>query len=210
MPFKRLTAAFALAAGLATLTASDSAAGPSQRPDPGQHITTHGTPFIVPGHRSFCRRHADECAPRDEPAVAVRATPAIMRQLDRINSRVNDRITYRLDSEHYGREDYWTYPRNNIGDCEDYALTKRRELIAAGWPPSALLMATAIAESGEGHAVLIARTTQGDYVLDNRYAAPMPWRALPYKWVALQNPRNPSAMNAINNGRGLLDVFGLH
>jgi predicted transglutaminase-like cysteine proteinase len=210
MPFKRLAAAFALAAGVLTGTVSDTAAEPPRRSTPGAHITTHGTPFIVPGHIGFCRRHADECAPLKGPAMAVKSTTATMRQLDRVNTRVNNRITYLLDELHYGREDYWAYPVNNIGDCEDYALAKRRELIAAGWPPSALLMATAYAENGEGHAVLVARTDKGDFVLDNRHASVMPWRALPYKWVALQNPGNPSAMNPVNNGRGLLDVLGLH
>lgn len=210
MPFKRLAAAFALSAGVLAGAVSDTAAESRPATAPGAHITAYRTPFFVPGHIGFCRRHADECAPARGPAMMVTATPAVMRQLERINTRVNNRITYRLDADHYGRDDYWAYPTNNIGDCEDYALAKRRELIAAGWPASALLMATARSENGEGHAVLVARTNKGDFILDNRHARVMPWRALPYKWVALQNPGNPSAMNPVNNGRGLIDMLGLN
>jgi len=43
------------------------------------------------------------------------------------------------------------------GDCNNYALEKRRELIALGWPRAALLLAAAVTETGEGHLVLVAR-----------------------------------------------------
>ena len=210
MSIKRIAAAFAVAAGMFAGTASDTAAEPRRSAAQGAHITTHNTPFIVPGHIGYCRRHADECSPHEKPRQVVVLNKTTQRQLERVNTLFNNRITYRLDAQQYGREDYWAFPANNIGDCEDYALAKRRELIARGWPPSSLLLATAKAETGEGHAVLIARTDKGDFVLDNRYAAVMPWRALPYKWFALQDPAQPNVMKPVNNGRGLLDMLGLH
>ena len=54
------------------------------------------------------------------------------------------------------------------GDCEEFALTKREQLLKAGLPASALRMAVASTPSGEGHAVLVVATAEGDFVLDNR------------------------------------------
>jgi predicted transglutaminase-like cysteine proteinase len=63
--------------------------------------------------------------------------------------------------------EYWTLPRTR-GDCEDYALLKRHTLLEKGWPVSAVLMTVVRDEKGEGHAVLTARTVQGDFILDNK------------------------------------------
>lgn len=205
MTFKRIAAAFALAAGFAA-----SGAAPASAQNRQSAIPTYGTPIIIPGLESFCRRMPDECAPPANARQIVAMTPAIMRQLDRVNREANSRITYAYDEHQYGRGDYWAFPDNNIGDCEDYALDKRRTLLALGWPPSALLIATARTETGEGHAVLVARTTDGDFILDNRYDTVRHWQALPYRWVALQNPASPRNMRAINNGRGLLDILAIH
>ena len=54
------------------------------------------------------------------------------------------------------------------GDCEDYALLKRHTLIRKGWPVGSLLLTVVRDEKGEGHAVLTARTKQGDFILDNK------------------------------------------
>jgi predicted transglutaminase-like cysteine proteinase len=61
------------------------------------------------------------------------------------------------------------------GDCEDYALTKRRKLIALGWSARALRIAVARTASVEGHAVLVVATSQGDLVLDNCTMAVRGW-----------------------------------
>ena len=50
--------------------------------------------------------------------------------------------------KHYGIADYWTLPTDGKGDCEDYALLKRHELIRLGWPSSALLMTIVKDEKG--------------------------------------------------------------
>ena len=42
-------------------------------------------------------------------------------------------VTPRTDMEMWGREEVWSYPEG-IGDCEDYALEKRRQLMALGVP----------------------------------------------------------------------------
>jgi predicted transglutaminase-like cysteine proteinase len=53
------------------------------------------------------------------------------------------------------------------GNCHDYAVSKRHELIRAGWPSASLRLAIAYTRGGVGHLVVIVRTTDGDRVLDN-------------------------------------------
>ena len=56
---------------------------------------------------------------------------------------------------------------NGAGDCEDYVLEKRRELMHKGLSASDLLITVVRKPDGEGHAMLTVRTDKGDFVLDN-------------------------------------------
>lgn len=199
MKIQRLATAFALAAGMACGMAASAHA--NTPPDPNPYIKAHPGLVLQPGHSNFCKRMPEECAPFEKKGQMVKMTPGVMRMLERTNDRVNARVWYVPDKRQYGRVDYWNYPSENRGDCEDYAIAKRRELIEKGWPPSSLLLATAYAETGEGHAVLVARTTAGDYVLDNRYANVKIWHELPYKWLALQSSSHPERFDRIERSR---------
>lgn len=84
--------------------------------------------------------------------------------IEKVNRRVNKAIKPRLE-----KRDIWTVGTAS-GDCEEFALTKRRDLIESGIPAGALRMAVVLTEKGEGHAVLVVRTDVGDLVLDNRRA----------------------------------------
>ncbi len=59
------------------------------------------------------------------------------------------------------------------GDCEDYALAKRAALQRRGIAKSNLLLAVGRA-NGEAHTVLVVRTSNGDYVMDNLTDAVQP------------------------------------
>lgn len=144
--------------------------------------------LVVPpgGFIGFCAKHLRECSPTSSPAVVELAAEQ-RQQLDAIQARVNAAIRYREDPEHV-----WDYPKYGVGDCNKFALEKRRELIALGWPPAALLLTTAMTERNEAHLVLIARTSDGDLVLDNRTAQVVDWTRLPYRWLARQSAENPS------------------
>ena len=61
-------------------------------------------------------------------------TPAKWKTLVEINARINTVIAPRTDYEMWGREEIWSYPVK-YGDCEDYALLKRHELMKAGFQP---------------------------------------------------------------------------
>jgi len=148
--------------------------------------TAMGTTSIPVGHAEFCQTHADECRPHANPVAAVTLTGALWQQLQAVNSHYNQAIVPVTDRDLYQVEEFWTYP-NGYGDCEDYVLAKRRELMNAGWPASALLITVVKQANGEGHAVLLVRTDRGDLVLDNQIGTIDLWNATPYKYIKRQS-----------------------
>ncbi len=115
-----------------------------------------------------------------------------LKLLNQINQAVNRDVKKASDLDLYGQPEYWALPRmvdgKLYGDCEDYALEKRRQLIAAGVPESALSLAVAVTARGEGHAVLMISLKSGDWVLDNLTPWATPWEDLNYRWVERQVP----------------------
>jgi predicted transglutaminase-like cysteine proteinase len=144
-------------------------------------------PWVAPpvGFLGFCLQHLTDCVGSAREPVAVELTVARRQELDAVQAEVNRAIKPRLDPSHV-----WRYPTDGYGDCNDYAVAKRERLIALGWPREALLLTAAITERGEGHLVLVARTSAGDLVLDNRVPAVVEWSRLPYRWVSQQSQRN--------------------
>jgi predicted transglutaminase-like cysteine proteinase len=114
---------------------------------------------------------------------AVRLSKALWTEVDRINASVNASMRFVNDSG----DDRWRVG-GAYGDCEDFALTKKSKLLAAGWPSSALVIALGKTRSGVGHAVLVVRTDQGDLVLDNLAPNVRPWARSLYRWQAVQSP----------------------
>jgi hypothetical protein len=96
---------------------------------------------------------------------------------------VNVIIKPMTDMVHWGAEDRWSYPDDGYGDCEDFQLLKRKRLIESGLPRRVLRMAVVLDQKGEGHAVLMVRTTAGDLVPDNKTSAVLPWRETSYRLV---------------------------
>lgn len=142
------------------------------------------------GFVRFCDGHPDECASVSSNDARYQATPERLSELDEINRAVNKLIEPATDSEIYGVNELWTLPSQK-GDCEDFALLKRRLLMERGWPASSLLMTVVRDEKNEGHAILTARTTQGDFVLDNKNEEVRLWNQTPYHYVMRQSYINP-------------------
>ena len=148
--------------------------------------TVGGTTSIPVGHMEFCKTRPHECRAHADPIGAVTLAPDLWQQLLIVNAGVNHAVTPVTDEQLYQVTEFWTYP-NGYGDCEDYALAKRRQLIDAGWPASTLLMAVVKQPNGEGHAVLMVRTDRGDLVLDNQVGSVDLWSDTPYKFVKRQS-----------------------
>ena len=131
----------------------------------------------------FCQSYPAECAfDRDEPA-RIALTPAVWSSIVSVNRRVNRTIEPITDQDHWGRPDRWDLAEDGAGDCEDFQLLKRRMLAAAGLPRRAMRMTVVIDEKGEGHAVLTLITDRGDYILDNKTNAVMPWHETGYVFI---------------------------
>ncbi len=114
----------------------------------------------------FCRRMPDECVPAGGPSREL-WTNELWQKVRRINSAVNNGLRPVTDRDRWGVEDRWDFPVDGFADCEDFALEKRRRLIAAGVSPRALLFAVVRKADGEGHLVLLLVTDRGAFVLDN-------------------------------------------
>ena len=142
------------------------------------------------GFVAFCERMPQECVVTSPDDARYQATPQALSELDEVNRAVNHEIEPATDLEVYGVVEYWTLPKTR-GDCEDYQLLKRHRLIARGWPSASLLMTVVRDEKNEGHAVLTARTTQGDFILDNKVDIVRLWNQTPYHFVMRQSYMDP-------------------
>ncbi len=162
------------------------------------------------GFVRFCSSNPTACIKSTSATSRVRITAKRLRELDDVNQLVNTSIEPVTDMEVYGVTELWIVPTIK-GDCEDYALLKRKMLIDRGWPESALLLTVVRDEAGDGHAVLTIRTAQGDYVLDNKDESVRMWTQTPYKYLMRQSYLNPKiwvALDARINARGEISVSG--
>lgn len=160
--------------------------GRSAQPSPPPFMRVYGTSPPPFGFVQFCERMPGECLPGSGNEPRVEATPQRLSELDEVNRRVNAQIVPATDQEIYGVTEYWALPTDR-GDCEDYALLKRQILMKRGWPSSALLLTVVRDERGDGHAVLTARTAQGDLILDNKVSDIRPWHQTGYRFVMRQS-----------------------
>jgi predicted transglutaminase-like cysteine proteinase len=131
----------------------------------------------------LCKRSASACHVDTREAESVEMTPKLWKTLVTLNTRVNREIEAVTDQDHWGVVDRWDLPEDGRGDCEDYALLKRKRLVEAGVPRRALLMTVVIDEENAGHAVLMIRTDRGDFILDNKRNAILPWNQTGYVYV---------------------------
>ena len=175
------TAVFSLS--MAFLSAPTQAQTLAALPSASNPIVNMGTAKPIQGWTKFCEKFPSECSVnRAEPEV-VELTPQIWKTIVSVNQRVNSSVKAITDADQWGVVDVWGFPDTGKGDCEDYQLLKRRILSESGLPRRAMRMTVVIDELGEGHAVLVIRTSQGDYVLDNKTSSVLPWHRTGYVFV---------------------------
>ena len=153
------------------------------------------------GWVEFCAEHPVDCratpsAPRD-----VVLSHKAWTDLARINKWVNENVKPMTDMDHWGVVEKWSYPDDGYGDCEDYALLKRRMLIEAGWPREALLMTVVREKNGNGHAVLTVKTDKGEFILDNQEERILLWSETAYHYVKRQSQSDPNRWVALGDPR---------
>jgi predicted transglutaminase-like cysteine proteinase len=188
----RLTA-FILTALVASTASAD--------PIAGRFMDVGSATRAPVGHVGFCSENPSQCAPGDGQSVVVKLDRERWDELVAVNAEINRRVEPVKDIELFGVEEYWTYPTNGAGDCEEYVLEKQRVLRSRGWPASALLITVVKDTNNSGHAVLTVRTDQGDVILDNQIEAVLPWYSAPYRFVKRQSTRHPGQWAAISDLR---------
>ena len=157
-----------------------------------QHIAFQ-TPTLAPmAFTMFCLNYASQCKPQGLMLHngPVRLTEQRMEELKEVNDLVNASILSQRNDKGLAGEMWVIAPSS--GDCNDYAVTKRSELLNRGWPARVLLLSEVATPEGEHHLVLVVSTRGGDLVLDNMTKAVSQWSEVPYRWVRMQTPNNPN------------------
>lgn len=197
------TAAGAALLALAAASAAAIAAGPP-RDAPGEMATrfaeTRGGTLPPVGFVTFCGHHPEECSAAGHHAGALMRMPLRRwQQATEVNRMVNAKVAPVSDQELYGQKEYWAYA-TDAGDCEDYALLKKRMLERLGFARSALLITVVRDERDDGHAVLMLRTEQGDFILDNRRDEIRHWSEFDYTYLKRQSERDPKEWVSLGGG----------
>ncbi len=147
----------------------------------------------------FCMTYEKECRPRRMTfrGGRLKLTSGRLAELRDVNQRVNAAIRSEPNLKGLAGERWLLHPAS--GDCNDYAVTKRHDLIAKGWPGRSVLLSEVVTSWGEHHLVVVVRTFSGDLVLDNLTQTVMPWSRKPYRWVRIQTPANPNYWASLAN-----------
>jgi predicted transglutaminase-like cysteine proteinase len=147
-------------------------------------------------HAMFCLHYPKECEVAEPLILRVQLTQAHEAELLQVNADANRAISPERNTRGLAGEIWLIWPAR--GECHDYAVTKRHELMRLGWPASTLLLAEVVVPDGEHHLVLVVKTDKGDIVLDNLRGNITPWERLPYLWVRIQSPENPRYWRSVN------------
>ena len=149
--------------------ARDAAAGPYRVPDDGDETVYEG---FVNEHQMRHLRSATFPELNETERALIRE----------INRDVNEDIRYLPDEDNYGLLDFAMaeprvhrpairgLPAGRYGDCEDYALTKKKRLAESGIHPSRLFVARAEVPTGDGtkrHVVLAVPEGSEWWILNN-------------------------------------------
>jgi predicted transglutaminase-like cysteine proteinase len=188
---------FIAALAASAIDALPAVAGPERL----AHVLVSEVTQPPPGWVDFCARQPGECPSSETAPQNVALSRKAWRDLVRVNNWVNETIKPLTDLEHWGVVERWSYPDDGYGDCEDYALLKRRMLIEAGWPREALLLTLVRGADGEGHAVLTVTTDKGDYVLDNQNENVVAWTETGYRFVKRQSQSDPNVWVSLGDSR---------
>lgn len=173
----------ALLSAVPVLAAPDATAAACPPLDlPVERITPPPAQYV-----EFCARHPGDCRLTGPPQI--RLTKERRRVLNEVNRTVNDTTRFVPDIEWIGREEHWSYPLRGCGDCEDYALEKRRRLVERSFASAALTLAIVHHRTRLfPHAVLLAATSEGTLVLDSLTDAVRCWTKVPYDFESRERP----------------------
>lgn len=189
----------------ACMTAHADAGSPAATDPKRLPSIVESSPTLAPfQHVRFCLRYPSDCTLSPLTATPIELDQPTMDLLKQVNHDVNLSIAPMVKIYGSDLKDGWTIsPRT--GDCNDYAVTKRHDLLKRGLPSAALRLSVITTASGIGHLVLVVSTTKGDIVMDNLTDSIRPWQLTEYHWIKIQSAKDPRFWNAVAPvGRPLL------
>lgn len=155
------------------------------------------SPTLAPfQHVRFCLRYPSDCKADPSGQDRIDLNEETSELLSRVNRSVNISITPTAKSYGTNLSEGWTIAPE-MGDCNDYAVTKRHELLERGFPSKALRLSVVKTATGIGHLVLVVVTTRGDIVLDNLSEVMRNWQSTNYQWIKIQSASDPRLWNEI-------------
>lgn len=162
------------------------------------------------GHYEYCQTNRADCRIRARSKKPMALTRERWSEMVEINAYANATVTPVTDMEYFGVPEIWSMPEA-YGDCEDYALLKRRMLMEKGWAASMLLVTVVRQPNGDGHAVLTVRTDRGDFILDNLNERILPWNKTEYRYLKRQAAAHSGKWEGIadrRNGKAMVSAVG--
>lgn len=117
------------------------------------------------GYVAFCYQNKEDINCNNQTDV-LSSIHVNFKELQKVNDEVN-RINQITDEDNYGIREVWRYPNETGGDCEDFALLKKKMLYDLGYPADSLTLASVKITTNQLHAVLLVSTIEGVFVLDN-------------------------------------------
>jgi predicted transglutaminase-like cysteine proteinase len=162
-------------------------------PQSGIQFIRFDGPTLAPmAFTQFCLKYPGDCKPQRMLLAGDRIELNQTRwsELESVSRTVNASIHPERNQDGLAGEKWLLGPLR--GDCNDYAVTKRHQLLAKGWPARTVLLSEVVTAWGEHHLVTVVRTDRGDLVLDNLTDQIKPWSRTPYRWVRMQTPKNPN------------------
>jgi predicted transglutaminase-like cysteine proteinase len=149
------------------------------------------SPTLAPfQHVRFCLRYPADCKSNPTEIDHIDFDVETSELLKRVNHSVNLSIIPTVKDYGPNLGDGWTIAPDT-GDCNDYAVTKRHQLLESGLPSKALRLSVVKTASGIGHLVLVVVTTKGDVVMDNLTEVIRPWQSTDYRWLKIQSATDP-------------------
>lgn len=197
--FFRAALSLALLAGVNQSAAANMLGMPRNLHVAKQHISFLSPALAPLAFVKFCMRYPDECR---KPRMVYRGGPVKLdaeryASLIEVNRKVNVSIRPEANLRGVVGEEWIINPSS--GDCNDYAVSKKHQLRAQGWPERALFLSEVVTTWGEHHLVLIVRTDKGDLVLDNLTGAIRHVSVARYQWVRAQKPGSPMSWHDITS-----------
>jgi predicted transglutaminase-like cysteine proteinase len=205
--YKMLAAVLAFAAVCVTCEVQAAFFGLPRGLKPHAERIGFATPSLAPiAHTRFCLQYPQECEVRAAAEDSgdsrdIELTEDRWAELASVNRYVNRAITPERNYAGVWGDVWLLSPKS--GDCNDYAVTKRHELLELGWPSDSLLLAEVVVPGGEHHLVLVVHTLDGDFVLDNLSPYIRGWTKTPYKWVRIQSPKDPKFWSMAESAHGV-------